>query len=241
MTILSQPCATLCANYVLSLPPWLLSPLTEAISIRQTLELLGLYRRGVATKAWGLLGPTQLLCSLEEPHKHGAEHKPVGTQLPHAEKGRIQEAIPPICQDRGEQTEMCQDMTAHALYGRASTVYIMQNRPQVFVPHPMQFLLAYINHKVKSDAYLEPTPPGARSSEGTRWLMGEGWSSEPQHGPPRQSIGQVTLTSPTRQALGHHKIAPPLCPVSAQPSTAHRSSKPARVWPQTVAKGPGVC
>lgn len=63
-------------------------------------------------------------------------------------------------QDHGEKTKMCQDITARALYGRASVVYIMQNRPQVFVPHLMQFLLAYINHKVKSDAHLEPTLQG---------------------------------------------------------------------------------
>lgn len=75
------------------------------------------------------------------------------------------------CQDHGEKNKMCQDITAHELYRRASIVFIKQNRPQVFVPHPIQFLLAYINHKVKSDTYLEPTPPGARSPEGTRWLL----------------------------------------------------------------------
>lgn len=37
-------------------------------------------------QAWGWLGPTQLTCSLEEPHRHSTEHKPMGTQLPHAER-----------------------------------------------------------------------------------------------------------------------------------------------------------
>lgn len=48
----------------------------------------------------------------------------------------------------------------------------MQNRPQVLMPHPMQFLLAYINHKVKSDAYLEPTPLGAQVLRGHRMANG---------------------------------------------------------------------
>lgn len=193
-------------------------------------------------KAWGLLGPTQLPCSLEEPHKHGAEHKPVGTLLPHAEKGRIQEPIPPICPTPGPWREN-QDVSGYnsacTLWTSICSLYHAEQTTGLRAP---PYAVSAGIHQPQSEVRCTPGAhtSGARSSEGTRWLMGGGWSSELQHGPPRQSVGQVMLTSPTRQAPGHHKIPPPLYPVSAQPSTAHRSSKPTRVWPQTVAKGPVV-
>lgn len=63
----------------------------------------------------------------------------------------------PTCVQRQDHGE---GRTAPVLCGQASTIYIVQNRPQAFVPHPMHQLLAYINHKVESDANLEPIPPG---------------------------------------------------------------------------------
>lgn len=70
-------------------------------------------------------------------------------------------------------------------------------------------------HQPQSEVRCTPGAhtSGDRSPEGTRWLLANGWSSELQHGPPRQSVGQISLSSPTRQAPGHHKIPPPLCPV----------------------------
>lgn len=64
-----------------------------------------------------------------------------------------------------------------------------------------------------------------------------GLRSELQHGPLRQSVGQVRLASPTRQALGHHKntISFYAHSILHNPSTAHRNSEPVR----DVARGSG--
>lgn len=122
---MSQSCATHCVPaldcHSLLGSSFILFPPEEAITTLQTLELLGPDRRGVATQVWGLLGPTQSPCSLDGAHKHSAEHKPIGTQPPHAEKGRTQNPslLYAQCQDHGGKTKMCQNTTACVPYGRA--------------------------------------------------------------------------------------------------------------------------
>lgn len=87
---------TVCANYVLHALPGssLIPSFADPISILQTLELLGLDRRGAAVQAWGLLVlflpvETYLATMLpREAPQHSAEHKPVGGSASSCREGK---------------------------------------------------------------------------------------------------------------------------------------------------------